>query len=726
MVLGPGLAGKPQKFSWRHIRRDGSGFEAELRLNRFELAGEILLQAQIRDFTAEVEAQEELARSEETYRRLILEASDPILVTDGNGRFVEVNEAACTLLGYKREELLRLGTPSISVLPREEALADYRTFYSRLIVEERVGIPDRTMKRKDGTTFPAEMSAVLLGNGLLQAIIRDVSEKKQAEKELDRIYTLATTFHGLELFDKAATALAEMLSMSYVSIGEIRAHDVHSLTLYRKGVMVHDTRHPLAGSPCEKILSTKDTCIHSENVSLHYPNDPTIRDWNIQAFVGVPMFDSRHEVIGIVSLLDEVPHEFSDHDKRIISVIAQRLASELEMLARRKREEQLSDQLAQSQKMESLGTLAGGVAHDFNNILGAVIGYTTLIKKRVEADEQTTRYLEAIEKSAQRAASLSKQLLSFSHKAQSEIKPVSLNEVIQDTLHIIASSFPKNISIETELAESLPMVLGDQNLLGQAVMNLCINARDAVAERSGPREGNIVVTTSRFTANAGFIDIHLSAAPGDYVCLTVKDNGVGMKPEVRSRIFEPFYTTKGKGRGTGLGLSMVYGIVRNHSGFIDVYTEIGQGTEFKIFLPSAVDRLEDAAAITDAQPQGKGEVIMIVDDEPMLRELVADVLKEQGYTILVASNGKEAVELYEEAKEKIDLVILDMIMPEMDGQATFRALRTLSPNLKVLISSGFSQDNAVQRLLSDGAAGFVGKPYQTEDLVKAVANQLRN
>lgn len=724
--LNAGIEGRPQKFSWRNIRRDGSGFEAAVRLNRFELAGEILLQVQIRDTTAEVESQEELARSEETYRRLILEASDPILVSDGNGRFVEVNQAACSLFGYSREELLKLSTPNLSAAPPDDALSSYRKFYARLMVEERVAEADRVMMRKDGSTFPAEMSAVLLGNGLLQAIVRDVSEKKQAEKELDKIYTLATTFHGQELFDRAAGALAEMLSMSYVSIGEIRGKEVHSMTLFRKGVTEYNAVHPLTGSPCERILASKEMCVYTDKATEQYPNDPTLRTWNIRAFAGVPMFDSRREVIGIVSLLDEQPHEFSDHEKRIISVIGQRLSSELEMLARRKREEQLSEQLAQSQKMESLGTLAGGVAHDFNNILGAVIGYTSLIKKRIAADEQTSRYLEAIEKSAQRAASLSKQLLSFSHKTHGEILPVSVNELIQDTIHIIASSFPKDIAIETQLAEALPPVLGDQNLLGQVVMNLCINARDAVAEHVSRRDGKIVITTTPFSANAGFIDLHLSAAPGEYVCLTVKDNGVGMKPEVRSRIFEPFYTTKGKGRGTGLGLSMVYGIIRNHNGFIDVYTEVNKGTEFRIFLPAAADRKEELEANADELPRGNGELIMVVEDEPMLRELVADVLQGQGYVVLAASNGREAVELFRAQKEKVSLVILDMIMPEMDGPATFRALRSLAPSVKVLISSGFSQENGVQRLLSDGASGFVGKPYQTEDLLKIVANQLRS
>ncbi|HEX9614801.1 MAG TPA: PAS domain S-box protein, partial [Bacteroidota bacterium] len=564
-----GQEGTPQRFTWRHIRRDGSPFEAAVRLTRFELAGEALLQVQVRDRTAEAEAREELARSEETYRRLVLEASDPILVADGEGKLVEVNQAASELFGYSREDLLKRSVADLSDIPKEEALAWYRQFYARLISEDHGIMADQFMRRKDGTRFPFEMSAALLGNGLLQAFIHDVSKRKQAEEELDRIYTLATTFHGMELLDKAAAALAEMLSMHYVSIGEIRDQSVKSLTFYKHGKLLHDTTHSLQGSPCERALADRAPCFIESGASSAFPDDPLLQEWKIESVIGVPMLDNRRNVMGIVALLDDRPHDFSEHEKKIVSIIAQRLASELDMLGQRKREEQLSQQLAQSQKMESLGTLAGGVAHDFNNILGAVIGYITLIKKRVNNDEQIARYLDAIEKSAQRAASLSKQLLSFSHKTQGEIRPVAVNDLVKDTIHIIASSFQKNIGLHTQLAGELPPVLGDSNLLGQVVMNLCINARDAVSERTDRSGGSITVTTSLFKAGAGFVDLRLSEIPGDYVCVCVKDDGVGMDPGVKARIFEPFYTTKGKGRGTGLGLSMVYGIVRNHNGAID-------------------------------------------------------------------------------------------------------------------------------------------------------------
>lgn len=719
-----GLEGRSRTFTWRHIRRDGTPFEAEVKIIPFELEGEHLLQVQIRDITAEAEAQEELARSEETYRGLVLEASDAIVVTDGEGRMVEANDAACSMLGYQREELLKLSVSALFDLPPEEGLARHRKFYGWLIRENRVSRTEETLKRRNGDRFPCEVSAALLGNGLLQSILRDISVKKQEERELDTIYGLVTTYHGRELFERAATALAEILGMPYVFVGELQGAQMRCLVLYNHGTVERGALHPLEGSPCENIRSSKQSCFLERGAAQSHAGDPLLQGWKVEAFAGMPMLDGRRDVIGVVALMDTKPHEFTDHEKRMISVVVQRLASELDMFAQRKREEQLSQQLLQAQKMESLGTLAGGVAHDFNNILGAVLGYTTLIKKRITPDEQTTRYLEAIEKSAQRAASLSKQLLSFSHKSQGTIERVALNDLINDTLHILASSFPKTIAITTTLAEDLPSVQGDANLLGQVVMNLCINARDAIEEGGRENEGSIAITTTAFHAPGGFVDVQMAAEPGAYVCLTVRDNGAGMKPEVRERIFEPFFTTKSKGRGTGLGLSMVYGIVRNHGGYIDVSTEMNTGTEFRIFLPAAQDDGKAEPVKIADLGRGNGERVLIVEDEPMLRELLVDVLTGNGYAALTAANGKEALEVYKRERDSIRLVILDMIMPEMDGTAAFRALRDLDPSLRILISSGFSQDRSVQRLLSEGA-GFIGKPYQTEELLKVVAQHLR-
>jgi len=727
--IGEALKGNAQRFGWRHIKRDGTPFEAEVRLNKFKMEGKTYLQAQVRDITAELNAREELARSEEKYRRLILEAGEAIMVTDGEGRIIEANEKACSLLQYDRPELLQRSIADLGDGPKEELIAGYRTLYAQLITDEDVLAVERRFRRKDGSHFECEMSAVLLGSGMLQSIMRDVTEKKHAERELDQIYALATSLFGADLFEKGAIALSELLNLGHVLVGELEegANRVRALTYYREGEIVNEMSYDLAGTPCEQVVIHREDREISENVQSHFPTDRFLKDWNIDSYFGLPMFDSNRKVLGLVCIMDRKNHMFTEHERKIVSIIAQRMASEIEMLSQRKREEYLSQQLLQSQKMESLGTLAGGVAHDFNNILGAVIGYTSLIKKQIDPASQPGRYLEAIEKSAQRAASLTRQLLSFSHKTHGEIKSVSVNDLIKDTIHILSSSFPKKIKIETDLSPANPKILGDQTLLGQVIMNLCINARDAVLDRSLEAEAGLLrITTSHFQAGAGFVDLHLSAAPGDYVCITVSDNGVGMAPDLKRRIFEPFFTTKGKGKGTGLGLSMVYGIVRNHNGFIDVYSEPERGTSFKIFIPSAEEgEHADDFPVETELPRGSGETILIVEDEPMLRDLVADVLMGQGYQVLLAANGREAVEVFKKDGGKVRLVILDMIMPEMDGPATFQALRSMNPELKVIISSGFSQDSSVQKLLSSGASGFVGKPYQTEDLLKVIAQELR-
>ena len=640
---------------------------------------------------------------------------------------MEANEKACAMLGYSRSELMKLSVADFMGGEKEEALASYRKLYARLLDEKGGIITEQHLIRKDGSQVSGEMSAVLLGNGMFQAILRDLTERKKADRELDQMYAVAARLHGQELFDRAAATLAELLDMQHVVVGWLaeQGDSINVLTYFRNGKLMETFSYKLANTPCSVVITTGEPCVHSEHVKDLFPLDTYLTKWGIESYMGVPMFDSRRKVIGLVSLLREESHWFTDHEKKVVSIIAQRLSSELDMMAQRRREEQLSLQLQQSQKMESLGTLAGGVAHDFNNILGAVIGYTSLIKKLVDPESQVGRYLDAIEKSALRAASLSKQLLSFSHKSHGDIRAVSLNELIDDTLHILKSSFPKSIRIDVSLSPETPKVLGDQNLLGQVIMNLCINARDAIQEHRQGENGLLKVSTSVVEAGAGFVDTHLSASPGEYACVIVSDNGVGMSTELKRRIFEPFFTTKGKGKGTGLGLSMVYGIVRNHNGFIDVYSEPGRGTSVKIFLPVSGDHYVEESDVTEEElPRGNGELIMVVEDESMLLDLVSDVLKGQGFEVLLAPNGKQAVELFKEQGQEVALVILDMIMPEMDGPATFNALRSMNPSLKVLISSGFSQDSSVQKLLNNGAAGFVAKPYQTEDLLRAIVKHI--
>lgn len=380
----------------------------------------------------------------------------------------------------------------------------------------------------------------------------------------------------------------------------------------------------------------------------------------------------------------------------------------------------LEEQLAQSQKMESIGLLAGGIAHDFNNILGAILGYASLMKVRLSEGDEFFKYVDTIENSASRAAELTAQLLGFARGGKYDVAPVDMNEVVANTLRIIQSTFDKSIVVETALREGIPCVEADPGQMQQVVMNLCVNARDAMAEKGTLRISTAdVLVTEKETARKA------DANPGRYVLLSVSDTGAGIDPSVLRRIFEPFFTTKEKGKGTGLGLSMVYGIVRNHGGFIDVDSEPGEGTTFKIYYPaSGKPQNERREKNPMSAIEGGTETVLVAEDEQAMRQLVNDILESGGYRVIAVEDGQSAVDIYSSRKDEIDLVILDMIMPRLNGGETFKKLKAINPSVRVLLSSGYSQDEQARRLLSEGVAGFLGKPYQVAELLEKVRKVL--
>lgn len=380
----------------------------------------------------------------------------------------------------------------------------------------------------------------------------------------------------------------------------------------------------------------------------------------------------------------------------------------------------IEEQLAQSQKLESIGLLAGGIAHDFNNIIGAILGYASFMKNKISGDHQFYKYLDTIERSAVRAAELTSQLLAFARGGKYNVTPVNLNMVVLDTLGIVRSTIDRSITVRKNLSEDLPTVEADPGQMQQVVMNLCVNARDAMSAG-----GFLTIETSEVTLTEDDAKSNIEARPGSYVLLAVSDTGIGMDKITAQRIFEPFFTTKEKGKGTGLGLSMVYGIVRNHGGFVKVESEPGKGTTFKVFYPaSGKPEKEEARTMNDVK--GGTETILLAEDEEAMRELVVDVLESGGYKVIATDNGEAAVKVYSSRKDEIDLVILDMIMPKLNGGDAFRELKKVNPNILVLLSSGYSQDEKAQQLLNEGVAGFLGKPYQVRELLEKVRVVLEN
>jgi two-component system cell cycle sensor histidine kinase/response regulator CckA len=378
----------------------------------------------------------------------------------------------------------------------------------------------------------------------------------------------------------------------------------------------------------------------------------------------------------------------------------------------------LEERFLQAQKMESIGLLAGGIAHDFNNILGGILGYASWLKTNINHDHPFFRPVDTIEKSASRAAELTAQLLAFARGGKYDIRPSSLNSVISESLKILAGTLDKSIAIETHLNDSLPTVEIDIGQIQQVLMNLCVNARDAM-----PGGGCLTIESSVARLSESDARNQPEAKPGWFAVLSVSDTGVGMDDSLKGRIFEPFFTTKEKGKGTGLGLSMVYGVIKNHGGFINVYSEVGQGSTFKIYLPLS-GKPEILECVSDGEMAGGHETILVIDDEEAIRQVAADILDSYGYRVLLAADGAEGASIFRQEARGIDMVLLDMVMPRQGGRETFLQLKQIDPDVRVLFSTGYSQNEKVNEIMALGVRGFIQKPYQVRDLLAKVRDVL--
>jgi PAS domain S-box-containing protein len=381
-------------------------------------------------------------------------------------------------------------------------------------------------------------------------------------------------------------------------------------------------------------------------------------------------------------------------------------------------QKQLEQQFIHSQKMESIGMLAGGIAHDFNNILAGILGYASLLKLKINNKNKFFKEIDTIEKSASRAAELTNQLLAFARGGKYSCKPININKVIKDTIKIIRPTFDKSIEIKMDLFQQLPTVEADSAQIQQIIMNICVNARDAM-----PNGGILRIESDAVGIREDFTKSNIQAHEGLYAMLSFIDNGDGMDSKMLNHIFEPFYTKKKNRKGNGLGLAMVYGIVKNHGGFIKVNSKKEKGTTFKVFLPvSGKEEIEEQGF--DIIPKTGDELILVVDDEESIRSLLQAILENSGYKVLLAENGLEAVSIFNKTSEEIKLVILDMMMPKMGGKETFLSLKEKKDNIKVIISTGYSKNLKGDEISGIAVKGFIQKPYRVNELLTEVRKVL--
>jgi two-component system cell cycle sensor histidine kinase/response regulator CckA len=375
---------------------------------------------------------------------------------------------------------------------------------------------------------------------------------------------------------------------------------------------------------------------------------------------------------------------------------------------------QLEAQFLRAQRLESIGTLASGIAHDLNNILAPILMTAQLLEAQVH-DERSRRLLPILITNTKRGANLVKQVLSFTRGLEGDRTILQLKHLIIEIQQIIRETFPKSIEVSTQIPQNLCTVSGDATQLHQVLMNLCVNARDAM-----PNGGTLKISAENLFIDENYAKMHIEAKVGHHVVITVTDTGIGIKSEILDRIFDPFFTTKELAKGTGLGLSTVLGIIKSHGGFINVCSERGKGSQFKVYLP-AQEAAETIEEEDQGLPSGQGELILVVDDEAAIRDVTKTSLESHNYKAMTASDGIEAIALYAEHRDKISLVLTDMVMPSMDGITTIRTLRKINPDVKIIAVSGMTSTDKVNTAYDMGIKAFLSKPYTASQLLQIIS-----
>jgi two-component system cell cycle sensor histidine kinase/response regulator CckA len=601
-------------------------------------------------------------------------------------KFTYVNQEACRSLGYTQEEL-----KSLHLMDIDPSITQARcdTFWDRIRGAKMFTL-ESSHKHKNGETFPVEITSKYLKYGdreVVCSFVSDITSRKKAEAALKHSQKM------LRVLINAAPGPVALLDRD-LRLQVLNRAAQKQIGLEEPGVM---------GKPMQQLFP-------AEVVEARMPYAQRV----IESGEPVSFEESLRErryLHNMYPVLDEAGRTMA---------LAIYMQDVTEIRKNEKERNRLEDLLRQAQKMEALGTLAGGIAHDFNNLLGAISGFSELALDAAEKGVAKAYELGQVIKACKKARELVKEILTFSRKTEVNLRPLNLNEEIVGWMRLLERTIPKMVKIECTLSEDLKLVNGDATQLEQVMLNLAGNAADAM-----PHGGTLCICTENLTLENDGNLLQPDTPPGEYTLLTVSDTGCGMDQQTLMQIFDPFFTTKGQTSGTGLGLSTVYGIVKSHEGRIVCDSQPGRGATFRIYLPACepTDCVEPLME-GEAETVGGTETVLLVDDELSLREIGNDILSEAGYTVITASSGEEALEIYGERGSGIDMVMLDVGMPGMGGHKCFLELKKLNPEVRVLIASGYSRVGVLEDIMDGGAAGFVAKPFTINEILLAVRRVL--
>jgi two-component system, cell cycle sensor histidine kinase and response regulator CckA len=632
-----------------------------------------------RDITTHKQADLALRESEQRYRTLFDQATDGIVIIDIEGRLIDVNASYAKMHGYTDDELRAMDLHEIDT---EKTALLIRERMQQLMDGETLHI-EVEHYHKDGHVFSLDVVAnkiELQENTYVLSFHRDLSERKQVEEALRHSLalqraTLESTTDGILVIN---------------NLGNIAEYNQQFATMWNVPPDMLQTMHD---STILKFIVNQlkypDAFLEKVNYLYHNPD--------------INSFDT-------IEFIDGKTFERYSQPQRIDGAPIGRVWSFRDITERKS----LERQLIQSQKMEGIGTLAGGIAHDFNNLLAMILGSAELLRMRLSAQPEYQKYVERIIDASLRGTSISRQLLTFARPYETELKPISISGILSDVKDLLVHFLPKSIDIRMSMAGNHDLIMGDAGQIHQAILNLAINASDAMINSGTLSIKSVEVKPALIRQKFGF------QTSDAYVAVSLTDTGTGIESAILEKIFDPFFSTKEKGKGTGLGLSIVHGIIKNHSGFIDVESTSKKGTTFTMYFPLILATADENKIVAHNSVSQENEMILLVDDETIIREMLAEFLSEAGYHVLTAVNGSEALDLYKKNQNEVKLIITDLGMPIMSGEQLLRKLQKINDSVKVIASSGYLDGTTKNNLRILGFKEILTKPYKLQEILSVI------